>query len=278
MSASALFAKDLRGRVAPAVAEPRARGIRRLLAVLLVACTAQAASVQAGLNLSWDDCRAGGGSASTSFACDSSTGPPLTMVASVVIPADMPMFAAASVIIDVYVTGSALPAWWQTSAGQCRDGAITVSFDSSALDATGCPSIWAGTPTLYVFQTQPGLVVPYRMRLNAGAAVPQGAELSWVADGRELAVALIAISRAKSVGEDACAGCLVPACMQYQESKLYQSGDLGDFTIDTGAGFYTNFAFLNATGPYVTIENAWWPCSIVPTRNRTWGAIKTLYR
>ncbi len=248
------------------------------LLILMFVATDALAQYSSGLNLFWNRCHAGGGTASASFACDSSTGPSLDLIASIVIPADIPEFAGAMVTMDIWVSGAALPPWWQTNAGQCRDGAISARFDAAALQETGCPSIWMNSTVQTVFQAIQGLRGPYTLRLAAAAAVPEGEEIALVADGTEWTVARISISRAKSAGADACAGCRTPACLQFEGCVLWRRAGDDYFRVTNGTTYQSQFAFLNAPAPEVSSENVWWPCGIVPAVNRTWGAIKTLYR
>lgn len=79
------------------------------LLILMFVATDALAQYGSGLNLFWNRCHAGGGTASASFACDSSTGPSLDLIASIVIPADIPEFAGAMVTMDIWVSGAALP-------------------------------------------------------------------------------------------------------------------------------------------------------------------------
>lgn len=246
-----------------------------LTLALLGPASAAAQGLPSGLNLFWDRCYSTGGTISKTFACNSNTGPGLAMYASVVIPADMPKFTAASVIVDVFVSESPLPPWWQTRTGQCRANAIGVSFDGAVLDLSECMHIWMNSPVLSVLQIQQGLQGPNMFRINSGAAVPAGSELAWVADGTELVVARISISRAKTVGTGACPGCVGAACFEYRETKLEQPAGIGNYMVTNWAT--TGYAYLFGTSGGLAPQNVWDPCE-VSAPNRTWGAIKTLYR
>lgn len=251
------------------------RPLPLLLSLALFAANAPAVSAQGSLYLFWDQCYSAGGTVSKSFACDANTGPALAMFASVVIPADIPQFAAASVVVDVVVSESPLPPWWQTATGQCRAGAISASYYGPMLDPSNCPTIWMGVQPYSVFVVQQGLRGPNTLRINTGAAVPAGSELALVADGAELVVARIAISRSKTTGSGSCGGCVNTACFKYEESKLQQPAGQGDYTISQG--WLYNYVYLTGTSPGLAPSNVLDPCE-VPALNRTWGAIKTLYR
>jgi hypothetical protein len=86
--------------------------------------------------------------------------------------------------------------------------------------------------------------------------------------------AQIAISNAKSTGTGACAGCSFPACIRLSQVQLAQPA---------AAGVSRDVTFTN-TPPGGGSQQVTWQggvavdCNIVPSRNRTWGQIKSLYR
>lgn len=226
------------------------------------------ASMASGLLLNWDGCSDGGVQAKT-FACNTNSGAAFAFYGSAVVPADMPTFAATSAIIDVQVDGATLPAWWLTNSGQCRANSISVSFDAAAF-ITNCADIWQSAPNLSVFQAQQGVGGPNRVRLNSGAAVPAGSELSVVADGSENVICKVSINRAKTTGTGNCAGCNLGACIVFNEAKMQQPAGVGDYTV------------TNAQAPgsnYITWQSGIALCPLpTPAQNRTWGAVKNLYR
>ncbi len=226
------------------------------------------ASLASGLNLRWDGCSDGGVQAKT-FLCNTNTGAAFVLYTSVVVPADMPMFAATSALVDIAVDDAALPAWWQTTAGQCSANRIDMGFAASS-NTSNCADIWQGNPNLSVFQVQQGVNGPNKIRLNGGAAVPAGSELAMIADGAELVISRVTITRAKSTGTGACAGCLTGACIVFNEAKLQQPAGIGDYTVTNAATPGSNF---------VTWQAGMAQCPIpTPAQNRTWGAVKNLYR
>jgi len=237
------------------------------LAAALMVFGASASLAQGGLNLNWDGCSDGGVAAKT-WACNSNTtGGALAIFGSVVVPHDMPLFAATSAIVDIAFTGGTIPAWWMTLAGQCSANRVDMSFAASVL-VTNCGNIWQDSPNLAVFQVQQGVNGPDRVRLNGGAAVPAGSELPTVADGSELSFCKISIGKSKTVGTGSCAGCLTGACIVLNECKLQQPAGVGDYTVTNPAA--RNFVSWQAGGPVCP--------QATPSQNRTWGAVKNLYR
>lgn len=225
------------------------------------------ASMASGLHLNWSNCSDGGAKA-LSFACNSNSGSQ-TLFASIEIPADMPSFAATSAIIDIGVDAATLPAWWQTGTGQCRAGAIGITFDPLNIGGN-CADLWGGNSNLSVFQLQPGVNGPNKLRLNSGAAIPAGSEIAVAADGTELSICKVTITRAKSTGTGACAGCATGACIVFNEAKLQQPAGIGDYTVTNAAAAGSNF---------VTWQAGIAQCPLpTPAQNRTWGAVKNLYR
>jgi hypothetical protein len=240
------------------------------LLALLLTVPGPATHAQSGLNLYWDGCSDGGTMVKT-FACNTSTGNPFLLYASVIVPADMPQFAAAQVIIDANFNGTSVPSWWQIAAGQCRANAVSVSFDPNSF-TTNCEALWAGASPVSVFAVQYGVHGNANgLRLNAAAAVPQDQEISVVADGSELVVCRVAVSRTKTTGADACAGCVTGACLLLGEIKLQQPAALNaDYTLTNPAA--NNFVMWNGYTLY------WCGGVWDAARNRTWGQVKGLYR
>lgn len=237
------------------------------LTAAMLALSATFAFAAGGLNLHFGGCSVDvGASSSATFACNTNAGSEV-LYASVVLPASMPLFLGTSALIDVTVESPTLPDWWQTAAGQCRANAISMSFDPSLL-ATDCGDIWGGTPNLSVFQLQQYLHGPNMVRLNGGAAVPAGQEIALVADGTtELNVARVSISHSKTTGTGACAGCEVGACIVLQECYLQQPAGNPLYRLTTPI---SNVVTFNGASPLCA--------GATPTQNRTWGAVKGLYR
>ncbi len=235
------------------------------LTAAALALSASMAFAAGGLNLLYNGCSLDGGATSATFACDVNTGAEL-LYASVILPADMPQFLGTTAIVDVTVEAAALPDWWLTASGQCRANAISMSFDPSVL-TTNCWNIWHDNPNLSVFTVQQFLHGPNTLRLNGGAAVPAGSEIALTADGAELNVCRITVNHTNTVGATACAGCTDGACLVLEECYLQQPAGMPLYRLTT--------PISNA----VTFNNGTLDCQgATPTHNRTWGAVKGLYR
>jgi hypothetical protein len=236
------------------------------LAAMLVTLGASSALAQSGINLSWDDCASASGGLDKTFACASNAGS-FKLAASVIIPTAMSTFAAATSVVDIHTDAVSTPPWWLTDTGQCRANAISMSFDPSN-NPGGCSDLWGGSPNLQVTAIQQNLHGANSIRVNGLAAIPQGSEIAVPADNAELWVCRVQISATGTVG--ACnTGCAGGACIVLNEVKMQQPGGIPDIIVTNAA-----------TRQFVTWQGGGATnCPInTPTINRTWGAVKGLYR
>jgi len=245
------------------------------ITLAMLTLSASLAMAQSGLNLYVADCGAGTTTNTLTNACTSNTGS-MTLVGSAVIPSSMTDFIGAAAIVDVQTDNATIPDWWRGDAAGCRAGAITALMDATV--APSCATIWDGQaailPVFAVLANDPnrtGNDVPVnRVRFNAGAAVPAGYALD--ADGTtELGVVKFTITRAKTTGTGNCAGCSSGACLVLNEINL-QSETPGAPFIRITSVLTNNHVSYNGTGLTLICPDA------VPVRNRTWGAVKALYR
>lgn len=241
---------------------------RSLLLALLLALGVPAAFAQGGVNLYWDDCGGTAGPVSSkTFACDTDLGGPFTMILSVLPPAELPQFVGIEAYVDVVVNAPSLPPWWQMDTGQCRAGALSATCDPNAFVATACEPIWGGATPLSVFDLV-GAPVGWGFRVRLTGAIAEPIALTAAQADQELVVGAVRITRARTTGADACAGCETGACFVATEARLMQPDGVGDFLLSTPA--VSNWVQING-------GNGWFNC-YVPAANRTWGAIKALYR
>ena len=85
-----------------------------ILAALVAAFLAAAPALAArGVNLSWSRCHGETGSTQNrSFACDTNLGAE-QLVASFVLPADLPQTSGNEVTVDLVSADDPLPQWWE---------------------------------------------------------------------------------------------------------------------------------------------------------------------
>ncbi len=241
---------------------------RALLVLLLSTVAAPSAFGQGGINLFWNDCGEGGSAGSNkTFACNTNTGDPFTMFLSAYPPVEMPQFVGVEAYVDFIANAQTLPSWWQLDTGQCRAGALSVTCDPVSYGFTTCPPIWGESQPVGIFDVT-GVSAAWGFRVRIAAAVPQPVPLTAEMVGQEMVVGAVRITRAKSTGADACEGCLTGACMVLSRVTLVQAEGVGDFVLTTPG--VNNWVQYNGGNGFYNCE--------VPAANRTWGAIKALYR
>ncbi len=239
-----------------------------LLCGMLLALTAVAASAFPGLNLRWQSCFGDGGTGNRGNACTSTLGSAGTLVGSYELDVAGVLGATGiEIVMDLTSAGAALPAWWTYNAPGgtigCRGSALSVNATISAA-AANCLD-WAGG------QAAGGLAAyrvgqfygPTTARIVAGFAIAIPTD---VPGGAEMFAFNAVISMAKTVGTGACAGCLVPVCIV-----------LNSINVVPGTAAST-FLGGPANGPGSNIATWQGGCTQTPTRNTTWGSVKSLYR
>ncbi|HKQ58774.1 MAG TPA: hypothetical protein VJY35_12975 [Candidatus Eisenbacteria bacterium] len=243
-----------------------------LYVLLLVA---PAAASAAGINLSWNDCFSSRGPATNQdFACDTNTGSHV-LVATFDPPAGVTKLIGASAVVDVATDGSDLPSWWQLGVGGCR--AASLQLDLGSGETPFCSTYWPGVAAGSLAYTTGAGGFPFRMRIHVSMGIPE-AIAGAVDSGTEYYGFRLLLDNAASTGAGACAGCDVPACIILTSIWLYQPPAFGDLAICSP--LLSNVATWQGGRSDCTGAAPWWPtdCATTPAQNRTWGAIKSLYR
>lgn len=237
--------------------------LRLLTVTMALTLTASAASAS-GVNLSWSACGALGTSAKT-FACNINTGAAELIVASYMPPAGSTAITGLEGNLEVLSSTVTVPDWWMFKfSGSCRTTAVSVAAAGAACDGDYWAGQASGGLTAYI---TPLASATNRAQLRVIFAVP-GALAAPVDPTLEYLGWTTSISHAKTVGTGSCAGCAVPMCIVLNEIKLTQAVGVGDYRIGT--------TLTNSVLVWQGESPA--NCLPVPTRNRTWGAVKSLYR
>jgi hypothetical protein len=256
-----------------------------LLAAALMVVTATMASAQRGaLSLGWGNCRVnGGGAVVATFACNTNTGNGALLVGAFTpsASANLNSLNSAFLYVDIYQLGSLDP-WWQFTDPPvvgCRALSIwQLNFDG-ATGAVCDRAYWGdvGNPVAasrWFFPSYLANHGTFRLLTAVDAQVAQSTPQ--INTGEESYVFGARLGRAASTGAGSCAGCLNPAHLYFAQADFFQTnGD--NFVIDAVGG-------SNPPVPgnkCVTWQNsAAGPCpqDVVPTRNATWGSIKSMYR
>ncbi len=256
------------------------KGFLRLAVVLGLLCAAHQASAQGYLDLKWDECSQSGTAAiNKNYGCNLTSGFH-TLIASFDPGANYVGQTNGIIadlgIIDVIATdpsATVLPQFWQyqgSTLGGCGSGRITFSVDFTG-GPFACLDMWQG---LGATGGQFG---------GKSGPVPEGntARIKWtsnvlpqdaltVSAGQQYYIAKVNLARSISVCPGGCGDevCLV---FNTYETSLFD-GRKGFYYYDQGG----------VVPPYATFQQGASPvfnCPIpTPTRARSWGEIKSLYR
>jgi hypothetical protein len=106
--------------------------------------------------------------------------------------------------------------------------------------------------------------------------------------GQEYFALTAIINHQKTVGTDACAGCDLGACIGFVGAKLMRSATVPHGYLPPGEVIILPAALVDQVvtwqgGAGIAIPNylgaGWTYCpGATPARNRTWGAVKAIYR
>ncbi len=239
-----------------------------LLVLLLFA--APRAMAQGGINLQVGDCGVGSTAILATNACTTNSGNAFVAFVSCVVPqVTVPGFVAVAAIVDVQSTSATLPDWWR--ADMCRSSGFALAGDP--LMGGSCPTIWDRVPNGGVALTGAyGVEGLNRIRLLLSGVIHIEQAYDLTGDGAtELSLFRLTVLNSKTVGTGACGGCSLGACLVLNQVELQGSSSPWLWPRLTNP-LANNFIGYNLGGP-----GPWCPAA-TPTRNHTWGAIKSLYR
>ena len=265
--------------------------MKRLLLILgvtmasLIAASAAMAG-PSGVNLAWTKCF-GEGSPITNknFACASNAGTNL-LVCSFTPANGSATVNGNEVVIDILTTSStaadAATGWWSMkNVGTCRptslsvngsaDAGNTVCLDEFAGQSTTGIGAWSQTVPVTGWSIGAGDVANH-WRLKIAVAVP-GTALAAVDNTGEYFSVNVSVNNAKSTGVGSCAGCSDPVCIVLNSINLTAGGGANDELIGNALAAGSNIVTWQGGVGGGTAS-----CAAVPTHNKTWGAIKSLYR
>jgi hypothetical protein len=246
---------------------------RLLLGCALLALCASSAFA-GGVNISWGNgCWSDPGHTNLKlYACNKNTGSAL-MTCSFSLDYDQPQWAGVEIYLDGQTDMATIPDWWKMDTGECRVSALTVSNNFTAAPGIGCANPWGsnwGYGGLYYYYDGVNAGGPNRAKM-ALVFVVQRDEPVYLSAGTEYYAGQIKITYAKTVGTGSCVGCLFPMAWFLTEIRSWEFYQCQYLTEPLPAGNQC----LNWQGSNLP----WCPGDgVVPTRNHTWGGIKSLYR
>ena len=240
---------------------------RSLAVAASLTLIATAAHAAGGFNLSWGDCGTAGTQAKT-FACTSNTLTGAIMIASAVAPTDLAQLNGEESVMTVQVNQPTLSNWWHIESGGCRGtSTASVSFDFTGGPFT-CLDPWTGQGAGGM-NAQAQFDGANRTRIRTIGAIPGSTAITGT---DEYYFFKITILGGKSTGNGSCTGCQDGACIVLNLVRLTQPLGVGDFDITTPL----NRDFVEWQAGAQSVAGG---CpAATPTKNRTWGSVKSLYR
>jgi len=241
-----------------------------LAAVLMITATPMPARGQ-GINLSWSDCGTHGTSLRT-FACATNIGVN-SLVGSFVPGAFVDSVTAGEAVIDIQTLGPSLPDWWGLRTGLCRPAALNASFDFTG-GPFNCYDYWQGGAMGAAVAGPPS---GNQLRIKLAMALPlNDSRVADLDDNAEVYAFRANITNVKSTGDGACPGCDVGACIVLNNIQVRTIFDGQPLSFFLGNPVTLNQVTWQCPG-FVTTHGCVLDCT-TPTRDRTWGQVKQLYR
>jgi hypothetical protein len=257
--------------------------------VLLFACVLSACLVgishARGVNFSWGTVcytEAPGNAWATVFACHTnSSSRSWTMTASFMLDTDMPDFIGVELVILGQSDRSTLPDWWKLGAApDCRAGMARFGADYSGVSSETCWD-WTGGLQCEVFSYTWDT---YGTQIVAAAALDTLHPIDILA-GAEYYAGGVTITNGSTVGTGACGGCAYGflwglasvTALGHEGRRDEQTGPIpgGNQCLVWNTAYNlcspVHAPNLKAGVPAV-------PCGATASRQKTWGAIKSLYR
>jgi hypothetical protein len=249
-------------------------------AILCLCLFASTASAE-GINLAWNHCLGEGtGVQNVTFACDTNVGSSV-MTASFLLGSDFPAVTGLEIILDLATSSAALPPWWTLDyATACRPNGLVADFVADPTE-THCADWSGGLGVGGVFYcTSAVLCMDHPLAANAARVkVAVAVPLTLARDlsaGQEYFACHLGLRHDHTVGDGACAGCDVPACIVLNSINLARDR-IGDRKLVTPAGPGSNFVAWQGGGSPVVGTSIGCPAATA-TRRSAWGAVKSLYR
>jgi hypothetical protein len=249
-----------------------------LITGALVALTASQAFAVGGINLSWTDCGLSG-QATRTFACNVNTGSDVLVGSFSGVSCGLDSLNGQEAIVDLQFSGAATPAWWAFTGTNCRSTGASVSFDFTSMFT--CADYWLGGATGgFVYQIPGPSLLPNTSRLKMVCAIAGAAAGPWN-NKLETYSWRATLNHTKTTGTGFCAGCLDGACIVFNSLRMTQNAGAnypGSPTCIAGGGAKVITNPLDRQ--YVTWQAGIPNCgnTVTPTKNATWGQVKSLYR
>ncbi len=254
-------------------------------AVILMLSAGSAGAV--GLNLAWVNCYPSAGAAQDqAFNCDDSSPGAMdantftfTMVASVIPGINITGLIAWGGTFDWQVANATLDDWWKLSTSECREGAISYVFNGFTNTTTCNKQMMVGSPAPLGIANwaYPSDKPSNWARYSPGVVRTTGFN---VVSTTQYQLAIIAVDthNTKINGDGttvACAGCLDPACIVFNQVEL-------DVPVAQQPPDGKNIVTAADQRQFVTWQGGaigGLGCPLnTPAHRTSWGQVKSLYR
>jgi hypothetical protein len=244
------------------------------LSIALLTLSASISFADGEVNIGWNDCVSGGGVPAKRNDCTSNA-ETLALVVSARPSVEIDHLIGVVAVIELATAQAILSPWWHLELGPtpgCRAGLLGSTYDFRS-GPSGCTDVWQGDASGGIdFATpSPSSMAPNSARLRVICGVPASLE-KVVVPTDEYNMCRIVISKSKSTGTDACAGCLDPVCFYVASIQLAEPAGVGDYTITSGSNQY-----LELNAPLIGSGAICPGPPLVPVHRSTWGEIKSLY-
>lgn len=242
-----------------------------LMAGALLAMTATFAQAS-GVELAWNHCFGQAGAASLKTNACNVTNGGQSMYASFRPPAGIAKLEGIEVFIDYQVTGGVLPCWWNFAVAQTRNLALVVQQTSPTDANSGLPVILCDNH--YFLNNLAGgggggiVTGVDRGQLKGLAAIGAGSGLPVVADAQQYGIGFRITNASTGPG---CVGCTEQACFVLNTINLTSFG-VPNVVLQSPHPGSDNWVTWQGNAAATGCPGA------TPTRNATWGSVKSLYR
>ena len=171
-----------------------------------------------GVNLSWNDCGTAG-LATKTYACNSNTGSPFTLVGSFVPPPGIQALTGFNADLRVISGADTLPDWWRHGSGQCRSTTdLLTNFNFTSGPFT-CTDVLGGQGS-GGWTYDIGYYGPATARIHLTCSVP--GNVGPLDPATEYYAFQVVVTRTHSAGITACAGCSQGAQIEFAQIQLLQ--------------------------------------------------------
>lgn len=249
-----------------------------LFAAALAVCAAPAfAQVGGKVFYSWNDCT-GGATATQTVTFDCAGATPAASLAGYQMDASITGVVAISGVMDILDNTSAvLPSFWHMEASGCNSTGASITDTRNGATCTGYNVLFQGSTGAatdpFITAYGSGFGAPNRARMLTAVVRASSNPFSVTGGTKYFAWRIDwALDNAVENGSGTCVGCTDVVSQTLNQITLESV-----FTGNNGETV-TGTATSNSIGSVPSLCSNAPTCDAVPTRSKTWGALKSMYR